>query len=148
MPGIRRAPAALLVACSHRGENRLSPPAISRGRPAHSNCVRHGTRPAWALAAAVLGFFVITLDVVVLNVALPSIRGDLGSGISVACDLGGQVPCDPMRPSHADGDHHRRSRKHREHLHAATEADTRDDGTRSEFVVPASSSEVGGNSCA
>jgi hypothetical protein len=41
----------------------------------------------WALAAAVLGFFVITLGAVVLNVALPSIRGDLGSGISVACGL-------------------------------------------------------------
>ncbi len=35
-----------------------------------------------ALAAAVLGFFVITLDAVVVNVALPSIRADLGDGIT------------------------------------------------------------------
>jgi EmrB/QacA subfamily drug resistance transporter len=34
------------------------------------------------LAAAVLGFFVITLDAVVVNVALPSIRRDLGGGIT------------------------------------------------------------------
>jgi EmrB/QacA subfamily drug resistance transporter len=32
--------------------------------------------------AAVLGFFVITLDAVVVNVALPSIRRDLGGGIT------------------------------------------------------------------
>lgn len=38
--------------------------------------------PAPALAAAVLGFFVITLDAVVVNVALPSIRHDLGGGIT------------------------------------------------------------------
>src|SRR6266581_1683318 len=35
-----------------------------------------------ALAAAVLGFFVVTLDAVVVNVALPSIRADLGGGIT------------------------------------------------------------------
>src|ERR1700710_1619088 len=34
------------------------------------------------LAAAVLGFFVVTLDVVVVNVALPSIRRDLGASIA------------------------------------------------------------------
>lgn len=34
------------------------------------------------LAAAVLGFFIITLDVVVVNVALPSIRHDLGGGVT------------------------------------------------------------------
>ena len=43
---------------------------------------RSGARPAVALAAAVLGFFVVTLDAVVVNVALPSIRGDLGGGIT------------------------------------------------------------------
>ncbi|MFD2081984.1 drug resistance transporter, EmrB/QacA subfamily [Actinopolymorpha cephalotaxi] len=36
----------------------------------------------FALAAAVLGFFVVTLDAVVVNVALPSIRTGLGGGIS------------------------------------------------------------------
>lgn len=40
------------------------------------------TRPGLALAAAVLGFFVVTLDAVVVNVALPSIRDGLGGGIS------------------------------------------------------------------
>jgi EmrB/QacA subfamily drug resistance transporter len=40
---------------------------------------RHATA---ALAAAVLGFFVVTLDAVVVNVALPSIRADLGGGIT------------------------------------------------------------------
>src|SRR5881396_81379 len=38
--------------------------------------------PGFALAAAVLGFFMITLDAVVVNVALPSIRGELGGGIT------------------------------------------------------------------
>ncbi|WP_433602380.1 MFS transporter [Nocardia sp. CA-135953] len=35
-----------------------------------------------ALAAAVLGFFVVTLDAVVVNVTLPSIRTDLGGGVA------------------------------------------------------------------
>ncbi len=38
--------------------------------------------PGFALAAAVLGFFVVTLDAVVVNVALPSIRSGLGGGIT------------------------------------------------------------------
>ncbi|GAA1643066.1 DHA2 family efflux MFS transporter permease subunit [Georgenia ruanii] len=45
-----------------------------------------GTRPdagpRATLAAAVLAFFVITLDATIVNVALPSIRGDLGGGIA------------------------------------------------------------------
>jgi MFS transporter, DHA2 family, methylenomycin A resistance protein len=48
--------------------------------------VSHGTpnasSPGFALAAAVLGFFMITLDAVVVNVALPSIRAGLGGGIT------------------------------------------------------------------
>src|SRR3954451_7717928 len=35
-----------------------------------------------ALAAAVLGFFVVTFDAVVVNVALPSIGEDLGGGMT------------------------------------------------------------------
>jgi DHA2 family methylenomycin A resistance protein-like MFS transporter len=38
--------------------------------------------PTAALVAAVLGFFVITLDSLVVNVALPDIRDDLGGGIT------------------------------------------------------------------
>jgi len=34
------------------------------------------------LAAAVLGFFIVTFDAMVVNIALPSIRDDLGGGIS------------------------------------------------------------------
>lgn len=43
---------------------------------------RRSGHAAAALAAAVLGFLVITLDAVVVNVALPSIRADLGGGIT------------------------------------------------------------------
>ncbi len=38
-------------------------------------------RPAATVAVAVLAFFVVTLDAVVVNVALPSIRSDLGGGV-------------------------------------------------------------------
>jgi hypothetical protein len=41
-----------------------------------------GAGTAAALGAAVLGFFVVTLDAVVVNVGLPSIRGELGGGIT------------------------------------------------------------------
>src|SRR5204863_179056 len=43
---------------------------------------RRGSHSAWTLAAAVLGFFVITLDAVVVNVALPAIRREFGGGIA------------------------------------------------------------------
>jgi EmrB/QacA subfamily drug resistance transporter len=39
-------------------------------------------RPTAALAAALLGFLVITLDAVIVNVVLPSIRQDLGGGVT------------------------------------------------------------------
>ena len=39
-------------------------------------------RAGAALAASVLGFFVITLDALVVNVALPDIHRDLGGGIT------------------------------------------------------------------
>ena len=52
-----------------------SPPRVSHG-------VQGRFRSGFALAAAVLGFFVVTLDAVVVNVALPSIQSDLGGGIS------------------------------------------------------------------
>ena len=37
---------------------------------------------AWSLAAALLGFFVVTLDAVIVNVALPAIRRELAGGMS------------------------------------------------------------------
>lgn len=44
---------------------------------------RTGDRPArLALASAVLGFFVVTLDAVVVNVTLPTIRAELGGGVA------------------------------------------------------------------
>jgi MFS transporter, DHA2 family, methylenomycin A resistance protein len=38
--------------------------------------------PGWSLAAALLGFFVVTLDAVIVNVALPDIRHELAGGMS------------------------------------------------------------------
>lgn len=38
--------------------------------------------PGITLAAAVLGFFIVTLDATIVNVALPTIRDDLGGGIT------------------------------------------------------------------
>ncbi|MCT9084013.1 MFS transporter [Streptomyces fulvoviolaceus] len=40
------------------------------------------TSPAAALGAAVIGFFVITLDALIVSVALPSMGDDLGGGIT------------------------------------------------------------------
>lgn len=57
------------------------PAPVVGGRSA-SAAVRHTTGSGFTLAAAVLGFFVITLDAVVVNVALPSIGGELGGGIT------------------------------------------------------------------
>jgi MFS transporter, DHA2 family, methylenomycin A resistance protein len=65
----------------------------ARRRPVMSATALTGRlrQPAWAdrtgspgaaLAAAVLTFFVITLDAVVVNVALPAVRGELGGGIT------------------------------------------------------------------
>jgi O-acetyl-ADP-ribose deacetylase (regulator of RNase III) len=45
-----------------------------------------GLQSGEALAVALLGFFVITLDALVVSVALPAISNDLG-GISAACAL-------------------------------------------------------------
>ncbi len=55
------------------------PRAIERADQPHAMSL---ARPDLALAAALLGFFVITLDAVVVNVALPSIRSDLGGGMT------------------------------------------------------------------
>ena len=61
--------------------------AVSDAPPAHgtpapvAGAGRVGS-PGAALATAVLGFFVVTLDAVVVNVALPSIRDELGGGLT------------------------------------------------------------------
>ncbi|HXZ70955.1 MAG TPA: DHA2 family efflux MFS transporter permease subunit [Streptosporangiaceae bacterium] len=47
-----------------------------------SDGIQSAPSPGLTLAAAVLGFFMITLDAVVVNVALPSIRANLGGGIT------------------------------------------------------------------
>jgi MFS transporter, DHA2 family, methylenomycin A resistance protein len=43
---------------------------------------RAGQAPGWSLAAALLGFFMVTLDAVIVNVALPDIRRELAGGMS------------------------------------------------------------------
>ncbi len=56
-------------------------PTLLAANQARSD-TRPGSSPASTLAAAVIGFFMITLDAVVVNVALPSIRHELGGGIT------------------------------------------------------------------
>lgn len=41
-----------------------------------------GPAAGWSLAAALLGFFMVTLDAVIVNVALPDIRRELAGGIT------------------------------------------------------------------
>jgi EmrB/QacA subfamily drug resistance transporter len=55
---------------------------LTASRPRASHQARGGSGPGVTLAAAVLGFFMITFDAVVVNVALPSIRLDLGGGMT------------------------------------------------------------------
>jgi DHA2 family methylenomycin A resistance protein-like MFS transporter len=47
-----------------------------------SDVIVRAARPGLALAVALLGFFVITLDALVVNVALPAIGRDLGGGMT------------------------------------------------------------------
>ena len=54
---------------------------LAASRPVAGETARPPAHPGSALAAAALGFFAITLDALVVNVALPSIRRDLGGGI-------------------------------------------------------------------
>lgn len=58
------------------------PTLLMADRPRASHDARDVARPGFTLAAALLGFFVVTLDATVVNVALPSIRADFGGGIS------------------------------------------------------------------
>jgi MFS transporter, DHA2 family, methylenomycin A resistance protein len=58
------------------------PTPLATSRPRASYEPHGGARSGFTLAAAVLGFFVITLDAVIVNVALPSIRRELGGGMT------------------------------------------------------------------
>src|SRR3954471_7292262 len=58
----------------------LEPDQVSSG-PVDAAADRR-SHPSLALTAAVLGFFIVTFDAVVVNVALPSIRHDFGAGIT------------------------------------------------------------------
>jgi DHA2 family methylenomycin A resistance protein-like MFS transporter len=58
----------------------LEPDLVSSGRVGAA--ADRGSNPSLALAAAVLGFFIVTFDAVVVNVALPSIREELRAGIT------------------------------------------------------------------
>jgi DHA2 family methylenomycin A resistance protein-like MFS transporter len=58
----------------------VATPPIAPRLPADRGAATHGSSTA-ALVTAALGFFVITLDALVVNVALPEIRADLGGGI-------------------------------------------------------------------
>ncbi|MET9503766.1 MFS transporter [Streptomyces sp. NPDC006622] len=58
----------------------LGQPVTGRIRAGTGPVLR--VRPGAALATALLGFFVITLDALVVNVALPAIRTDLGGGMT------------------------------------------------------------------
>src|SRR5206468_6021321 len=48
----------------------------------HVDAAEPKSKPSLALAVAVLGFFIVTFDAVVVNVVLPSIRRDFGAGIT------------------------------------------------------------------
>ncbi len=64
---------------------RCVPATASRGltRSATGRASKRGDRDATAaLLAALLGFFVVTLDAVVVNVTLPTIRAGLGGGVT------------------------------------------------------------------
>jgi MFS transporter, DHA2 family, methylenomycin A resistance protein len=60
----------------------LSTPVATSSRSAGTFGDERGSSSGFTLAAAVLGFFVVTLDAVVVNVALPAVRSELGGGIT------------------------------------------------------------------
>lgn len=59
-----------------------APPAVAVVAPARDIGAGSDRHAGSALAAAVLGFFMVTLDAVVVNVTLPTIRTDLGGGVT------------------------------------------------------------------
>src|SRR3954462_11160282 len=71
---------------TRKGRGRTVRSAINAMPGSIESAHQHGpvsiARPGLVLAAALLGFFVITLDAVVVNVALPAIRSELGGGMT------------------------------------------------------------------
>jgi EmrB/QacA subfamily drug resistance transporter len=68
-------------AAARRKEGQVST-LTAAGRQRARRGARNGSSSGFTLAAAVLGFFMITLDAVIVNIALPSIRHEFGGGIS------------------------------------------------------------------
>jgi MFS transporter, DHA2 family, methylenomycin A resistance protein len=60
----------------------VSPCLDRAAAPRAPRAARARRAPGWSLAAALLGFFMVTLDAVIVNVALPDIRRELASGMS------------------------------------------------------------------
>ena len=71
-----RAIAGCLVVVSTSTET----PVPGAGTPASRQAGDQAS--VWSLAAALLGFFVVTLDAVIVNVALPDIGRELTGGMS------------------------------------------------------------------
>ncbi len=65
-----------------RADSQPSGRAISSCRSVGAPAGQRSPGAGPALAAALLGFFVITMDAVIVNVALPAIGRDLGSGMT------------------------------------------------------------------
>jgi DHA2 family methylenomycin A resistance protein-like MFS transporter len=61
---------------------RLRAAALSKGVTSLPLAGARGGSPSAALFVSLLGFFVITLDALVVTVALPSIRAELGGGVT------------------------------------------------------------------
>ncbi len=60
----------------------MKPRPLTTAHPPQTTAERRPVVPVFTLVTALLGFFVITFDAVVVNVALPSIRADLGGGMA------------------------------------------------------------------
>ena len=58
----------------------MSHPVVPAAPPRTDRALSSGSRPRVVLLLASLGFFLITLDISIVNVALPSIDRDLGGG--------------------------------------------------------------------
>lgn len=67
------------MTASNRAGSRVTRAASSTSGEPHP--ARAAGTPLATLLAALLGFFVVTLDAVIVNVALPEIRADLGGGV-------------------------------------------------------------------